>query len=423
VVIFPIIGVGGKPERFVLMHEDITKRKQVEDALIAAKESAEENNRLKSSFLANMSHELRTPLSGILGFSELLKDQIQEEVKRDMVNMISKSGNRLLNTLNLILDLSQLEANMQKVNLSVFNLNNLLNNIIDLFQPIAYKKGITLSFYPEKQELFLSSDFYMLEHIMNELVSNAIKYTNTGSVVVSSRATYINKESHVIIEVTDTGIGISKDNQQVIFDAFRQVSEGWNRSFEGTGLGLTICKKYVNLLGGELALLSEIDKGSQFTLNFPVEVLKKTEQEVKPNNLPDSISLSPSASATAPVNLPQVLLVDDDTMCNLLVSKMLQDIVNLDYATTGTEGLEFIENTNYAAVLLDINLKTGLSGLDVLARIKENDKHKDIPIIALTAYAMLDDKENLLAQGFTDYISKPFTINILTSTIQKWIKV
>lgn len=419
VVIFPIKGRDGKPESFVLMHEDITNRKSIEEALIAAKESAEENDRLKSSFLANMSHELRTPLSGILGFSELLKEQLKDDTSRDMANMINQSGNRLLNTLNLILDLSQIEANMQKIQCSTFDLNKLLGNIIRLFKPVAAKKGLELSFNQDHPKLYVNSDSNMFEHIINELVSNAIKYTDKGSVSVSAGISENEHESRFTITISDTGIGIPKENQESIFDAFRQVSEGWNRSFEGTGLGLTICKKYVNLLGGNINLESNFGNGSRFILSFPIELLQTEMQDVTQQDSKSEVS-EPEHNVNI-ASLPKILLVDDDNMCHILVTKMLRDVAEIVYTATGEESLVLMKDNVYSAVLLDINLKVGLSGLDVLKEIKNWDNYKNIPIIAITAYAMLDDREKLLSNGFTDYISKPFTSSDLINIVEKWI--
>ncbi len=419
VVIFPILGTDGKPERLVLMHEDITHRKLSENALIAAKDIAEESNRLKSSFLANMSHELRTPLSGILGFSELLKEQLPEGITNEMANMINQSGNRLLNTLNLILDLSQIEANMQEIHSSTFDLNKLLNGVIKLFEPVAAKKELLLKCSTDNPKLFILSDSSMVEHVLNELISNAIKYTTTGSVSVSTRIINNGHDSRIVIEVSDTGIGITPEDQKMIFDPFRQVSEGWNRSFEGTGLGLTICKKYVNLLGGEMILESNFGSGSKFIISFPGEILQK---EIKELTKEKTATVQPIIDTKTNITtLPKLLLVDDDETCFVMVSKMLKNIAAIDYVATGSESLSLMKEHVYSLVLLDINLKTGMSGLDVLTEIKKLDNYTGIPIVALTAYAMLDDKEKFLSHGFTGYISKPFTGSDLVDAISKWI--
>jgi len=418
VVIFPIIGIDGKPERFVHMHDDISTQKNVEKALIAAKESAEENDRLKSSFLANMSHELRTPLSGILGFSNILKEQLKDEDNIEMADMINKSGNRLLNTLNLILDLSQIEANVQKVHCQTFDLNDCLYTCVKLFTPIATKKGLELVYNYSNSDFYIYSDRAMLEHVINELISNAIKYTPKGSVSVTAGIKDINNESRIAIEVIDTGIGISSEYYDSIFDAFRQVSEGWNRNFEGTGLGLTICKKYVNLLDGDIALESNAGSGCRFILSFQVSMLRNPQitramKEVKIH----TATKDPYAKSSA---LPEILLVDDDECCNILVTKLLINHARITYAHNGDECLSLLEKRSFDIILLDINLKVGLSGPDVLDKIKHMPKFQNIPVIALTAYAMLKDREHFISLGFSDYISKPFTNIDLIDAIDKW---
>jgi len=418
VVIFPIKKSDGTPERFVMMHEDITLRKLAEKTLIAAKESAEESDRLKSSFLANMSHELRTPLSGILGFSELLRAQLQNEDNREMADMIHASGSRLLNTLNLVLDLSRIEANMQEIHRTTIDVNKLLSSVVKLFEPVAVKKGLKLTFVPDNPKLFMLSDSYMLEHIFNELISNAIKYTDTGSVTILTNILIAEEDSRLVIEVRDTGIGIPMDNQAAAFDAFRQVSEGWGRSFEGTGLGLTICKKYVTMLGGEIMLESDLGCGSRFSVSFPADILQP---EPGINTTDSNLTPSEAASGVAKQQLPKILLVDDDDMTHILVTQMLRGVVEIDYAATGAEGIMLLTGNTYAVVLLDINLKAGLSGFDVLKEIRKLPKYNGIPIIAITAYAMMGDKEVFLSQGFTDYLSKPFTGNRLSGIIQKWL--
>lgn len=430
-VCFPLNGKDGKPECYILMHEDVTIRKQAEQALIAAKESAEESDRLKSSFLANMSHELRTPLSGILGFSELLSANLPEASSREMADMINLSGNRLLNTLNLILDLSQIEANIRDVHSSAFDVNLLVKRVVSLFEPCAVKKTITLDFRPQTPDLYMVSDPSMLEHVINELISNAIKYTDAGGVMITSGVTQSEKNARIIIEVADTGIGIPSAQLGSVFDAFRQVSEGWDRSYEGTGLGLTICKQYIRLLGGEIMIDSELGKGSKFTLSFPGELVQNPTSAVSEpaipqtkstaSKVPGEVNTSRELISQTDPELPRILLVDDDELCHILVAGALSEIVTLDYSTNAADALLLAKEYNYPLILLDINLKRGLSGIDVLNDLKLMKSYIKVPIIAVTAYAMLGDREKFLSMGFVDFVSKPFTgINLIT-TVKKWL--
>ncbi|MBN2829008.1 MAG: hypothetical protein JXR56_01670 [Candidatus Cloacimonetes bacterium] len=249
------------------LKQEVAHRKQTEEELFVAKEKAEESNRLKTSFLANMSHELRTPLSGILGFSEILYSQCNDPDHQEMVGIINQSGNRLLTTLNLILDLSRIEANKHDIILSTFELNEVLNQIVELFKPLATKKGIELLLESDPAIMNINSDRIMIEHIVNELVNNAIKYSEKGCISIITKK----DNEFVLIEVRDNGIGIQKNRLEIIFEAFRQGSEGFGRTFDGSGLGLTICRKYARLLGGDITVQSEYGDGSTFTVRLPLE--------------------------------------------------------------------------------------------------------------------------------------------------------
>lgn len=249
---------------------NITERKRIEQALIAAKEKAEEMDRLKSSFLANMSHELRTPLTGILGYSEALIEDMEEGQQRDFVEVIHSSGMRLLETLNLILDLSKIQSEKLEIFHSRIDLIKEIREAVELYRPQAEKKKLSLQFTAEVPSLTALSDARLLNQIISNLVNNAIKYTIAGSVEVSVTLMNSFPVNRLRIQVKDTGIGIPQNKQAIIWDEFRQVSEGYGRFFEGTGLGLTVTKNFVAILNGEIELQSEIGKGSTFTVSLPL---------------------------------------------------------------------------------------------------------------------------------------------------------
>ena len=274
VTISPIIEANEKITSFIAVTEDITLKKQFEQELIIAKEKAEEMNRLKSSFLANMSHELRTPMIGILGYSEILLDEIKDKDQHEMVDGIFLSGNRLLRTLNLILDLSRIEANKFAVTLININIAEEVQTIIKSFLGISLKRKLSLETVIKDYDVYSLLDKRLFEQIMNNLINNALKYTDKGKITVIVDKQFIDDDYYSIVKVIDTGIGIPKDSLNLIFEEFRQVSEGISRHFEGTGLGLTITKKSVELLGGKIFVESELDVGSTFTIIFPSIVEK-----------------------------------------------------------------------------------------------------------------------------------------------------
>ncbi len=248
---------------------NITDRIKFEEDLISAKEKAEEMNRLKSTFLANMSHELRTPLVGILGYSEILSEEIKQPDHLKMIKDIYNSGKRLLETLNSILNLSRIESNKLEIIPSKFNLIDLVLEEINLYKGVAQIKNIYLNMQSPQKEIVLNSDKRIIQNIISNLINNAVKYTLQGGVAVSVTIE-INAEKYAVLKITDTGIGIPKESQNVIFDEFRQVSEGFDRKYEGTGLGLTVTKKFVDMLHGTLQLKSEPNIGSEFMVKIPL---------------------------------------------------------------------------------------------------------------------------------------------------------
>ena len=254
----------------------VIERELAKKDIIEAKETAEEMSKLKSNFLANMSHELRTPLIAILGYTEILKSEIENHEWNDMISTIMLSGKRLLETLNLILDLSKVEADKVQINYSKINIAEEVNDIVLMLAPVAQKKDLYLKAVIEKEVVLSKLDKRLLHSIITNLINNAIKYTLKGGITVELSIVKSNGRSYAMIRVIDTGIGIAKEDQETIFDEFRQGSEGYNRHFEGAGLGLTIAKKFAEKMRGSISLESEVDKGSVFTVVFPSERIYKT---------------------------------------------------------------------------------------------------------------------------------------------------
>ena len=260
----------GNTVNYVIVSEDITERKNLMAELIEARDKAEEMNRLKSRFLANMSHELRTPMNGIMGFSELLTLEEDQEEIRNMSEIINRSAKRLMQTLNSILDLSRIESGAGEPVYSMTDIAALTRETFELFRAEAEKKGLILRIEGTDSPVLINTDQRIAADIISNLISNAVKFTFEGKVELILKGTDREDKGYITIEVHDTGIGIREEDREMIFDEFRQGSEGYSRSFEGSGLGLSLCKKYLNMLGGSITFTSVPGKGTIFSVTLPV---------------------------------------------------------------------------------------------------------------------------------------------------------
>lgn len=377
---------------------DITDRKRAEQELILAKDKAEEVNRIKSIFFANMSHELRTPLMGILGYAEVLTYSVEDEELRTMAQTIKKSGNRLKDTLKHILDISKLEADKIEPKIESFEIHALLAESVQIFEESAWVKELTLDLTLGEEELVVLADRKLLGDVINNVMNNAIKFTNEGGITITSEIS----DEFVLVKITDTGIGISEKSLDVIFDEFRQESEGLSRSFEGTGLGLTIAKKYAALMQCSIDVASNPGTGSVFTIVVPRD--KKAD---KKNDLPNN---NKGSEMTEPTEKEIVLLLVENDDINLdIISRQLAAICVPDTAINAAEAIEKAKNKQYDIILMDINLGKGLTGLQAITEIKSTGRYNNTPIVAMTAFAMDGDKEEFLRGGCTHYIAKPFS--------------
>lgn len=395
---------------------DITDRKLMLLELTEAKEKAEEMNRIKTYFFANMSHELRTPFIGIIGYAELLLEILDDNESKELVEVIVNSSKRLIGTLNKILNLSKLEFEKPELIISNINITTLIDDVHKLYIKTAEQNNINLIKNNFTKPEIIQSDEKLIKEVLDNLVSNAIKYTREGYITIDASKEKKQDKEYLIIKISDTGVGIPKDKQEIIWQEFRQASEGLNRAYEGTGLGLTITKKYVEMLEGNIILESEPGKGSTFTVTLPI--MKKNVPELETKN--ESIKVEGNISGKKiSLEKKRILYVEDDKSASELIKMIVSKHHDIETANDSAAALKILETQEFDIFMLDINLGWGMNGIELMQEIKKNDKYSNSPFIAITAYAAEGDKEEFLSKGFTNYISKPFPLKSLNKLIEE----
>ncbi|MGB9664077.1 MAG: PAS domain-containing hybrid sensor histidine kinase/response regulator [Ignavibacteria bacterium] len=413
-LISPIKNENNQIISFVAIKKDVTERIKAEEELKQARLKAEESERIKSNFLSMMSHEVRTPLNVILGFLDIIKSSIDPAdfpEKDHVFNVIERNSKRLITLINDIIDISRIESNEMKLNFNFYDVNTLARNAVIQFESEANAKGLKLINNVNLDNVFIKVDDLRFHQIMSNLLSNAIKFTSRGEVVVSAEV----KSNKVYISVKDTGIGIPKEYFPHLFEFFRQAEEGYNRNFEGAGLGLAITKKLTTMMNGEIYVDSEVNKGSTFTIVFPIVSPGVEEKIVQTIEEREPILIE--------TDEPTVLIVEDNKDNSYFVEVILSKLGLKYYSvTTSEQAFEILKNKHIDLILMDISLIGGISGEDALKVIKGNPKYQKIPIIAMTAHAMQGDREHFLSVGFDDYIAKPFTMEQLSQLLFKFLR-
>ncbi|MEI6137716.1 MAG: response regulator [Mariniphaga sp.] len=416
--IAPLFSENGEITNFLGIKTDITESKKLTLELIKSKEHAEESDRLKSAFLANMSHEIRTPMNGILGFAELLKEPgLTGEEQQEYIRIIQKSGARMLNIINEIVDISKIEAGVVKLNLTETNINEQTEYIYTFFKPEVEGKGLKLQLkntLPRK-EAIIETDGEKLYAIFMNLVKNAIKYTVNGSIEIGYDVIV---ETQCIASlqffVKDTGMGIPKDRQSAIFERFVQADIEDKKAQQGAGLGLTITKSYVEMLGGRIWVESEEGSGSTFyfTLPYTVHQNETSGVRIEKSNHETEVQI------IAKIPGLKILIAEDDLtsgiLINIIVGKLSREIIKV---RSGQEAIAACrEHPDIDLILMDIQMPA-MGGYEATRQIRQFNK--EVVIIAQTAFGLSGDKEKALAAGCTDYIAKPINKLLLLELIQK----
>jgi PAS domain S-box-containing protein len=402
-------------EEYLVLNEELRESNErvisINKELAQSKLKAEESDMLKSAFLANMSHEIRTPMNAIVGFSEiLLRPNLPKEKQTLYTEVLNASCNQLLGIINDVLDISKIETGQVTMHEADFNLNKLLRNLKSLFSPNASNKKNEIILSPglPDSDCFIFSDEGKLNQVLTNLVSNAIKFTDNGQVEIGYRVT----ENDIEFFVSDTGIGISPDNQRVVFDRFRQVDSSPNRNYGGTGLGLSICKAYIEMLGGRIWVESVLGHGSKFSFTIPFKPLETRGFDKKLSK--------PAASYN--FKSKTILIAEDEPANFFYINELLMETgVTIIHVDDGLKAVEQVSiNPNIDIVLMDIKMPV-MNGIEATRTIRSMDK--SVPIIALTAYAMSGDKEKCMQAGCSDYVPKPIVKDDLLSLIEMYLKV
>ena len=372
--------------------------------------------RSKDDFLSAMSHELRTPLNAILGLSESLAEGVYGDMNTKQVksiNTIAESGHHLLALINDLLDIAKIGAGKMELELTKANVEDLCQASLRFVMEQAQKQKINLKLVMDNQSVMLTADERRLKQILVNLLSNAVKFTPNGGSVTLETKCDLESES-LMFSVRDTGIGIATEDLKRLFSPFTQLDSKLSRQYAGTGLGLTLVMKLVELHGGSVAVESEIGKGSCFTVRIPCKGLDTLNQ----HNPSETISLTEITPAeTLPSNTPLILVADDNEINLMTVTDYLRaNKLRVIQARDGLEAVKMVREHIPSLVLMDIQMPL-MDGLDAIAHLRADDKHTDMPIIALTSRAMVGDRERCIAVGANDYLSKPVNMKQLVKTI------
>jgi len=410
--ISPIIGDDGLISHYIAIKEDISDRKILINQLIEARDKAQESDKLKTAFLQNISHEIRTPMNGILGFIELLRDpELSSQDQNSYIDIIEKSSHRMLKIINDLIDISKIEAGIIQIKLSEVCISSMIQDVVTFFTPEAEKKGIRIDLKcgEKMKDLTIISDYEKIYASLINLIKNAIKYSIKGEIVIKADLS----GDFIELSVTDTGIGIPESKLDKIFERFAQVESNSISRAEGAGLGLSIVKAYIDILGGSIWVESKLGIGSKFSFTIPLSYQSETADEYI-----EKSSMIKSTEEMEENRVLKIIVAEDEETNALYIKTILKSSgYELIFAHNGVETVDlFRQNPDTDIILMDLRMPE-MDGFEAARLIREQDK--GVVIIAQTAFAFTEDKESVLQQGFSDYISKPIRKDELKNIILK----
>ena len=412
-----VIQYQGQVATMVVMR-DITENKRVQEELRVAKEAAEEASRAKSQFLANMSHELRTPMNAIIGYSEMLIEEVEDLEQEETIPDLKKihaAGKHLLSLINDILDLSKIEAGKMGIHLESFDVSDLIDEVRSTIEPMVAKNANTLDVHIADEVGTMHADLIKVRQTVLNLLSNACKFTEQGTITLRVARETVDDRGWLIFSVRDAGIGIAPEQMKKLFRDFVQADTSTTRQYGGTGLGLAISQRFCRMMGGDISVESTLGQGSTFTVRLPENAKKSEDDPVTSGE--EASPMAVTSSVEMRRGVPPILVVDDDpAVCELLTRFLNKQGFSVVTASSGQEGGELATDIQPMAIILDVQLPD-LDGWGMLATLKADPILAEIPVVMLT---IVDNKSKGYALGAADYLVKPFDPVRMAMVLQKY---